>query len=289
MRIESKSRKVFNVCNIIFLCLLGVFFLVPYLLILSASFTSEAQFLRHGYSLIPRGLTIHAYVTLFKDDTTIIRAIGNSIFLTVTGTIVHVGTTACAAYPLSKRNFFGRNVIWKILIFSMLFSGGLVPTYMLIISMGLKNNWLALILPGMLSPWNCILIRSYYSTIPSSMEEAVKIDGGNNWIVFSRIYVPMSTPILASIVLFTAVGFWNSWSGPLLYFDSLHRSMWPLTAVVQQMLQENVNPSGTSVGSGYSETVKMAMVVISTLPIIVAYPFVQKYFVKGMMLGSVKE
>lgn len=289
MRIESRSRKIFNGCNIAILSLLGICFLLPYLMILSASFTDEGRFLAHGYSLIPRGFTFHSYIRLFKGDSTIVRALGNSVFLTVCGTALHVGTTALAAYPLSKKKFVGGGVIMKILIFAMLFSGGLVPSYILIVGMGLKNSWLALLLPGMLSPWNCILIRSYFCGIPSSMEEAVKIDGGNNWTVFTRIYLPMSKPVLASIVLFTAVGFWNSWSGPLLYFDTRHSFMYPLTAVLQQMLQENVNPSGTAVGSGYSENVKMATVVISTLPIIVTYPFVQKYFVSGMMLGSVKE
>lgn len=289
MRIESKSRKVFNIANIAILSVLGICFLVPYVMILSASLTSEGEFLAHGYSLFPRGFTFHAYAQLFKNDNTILLALGNSIFFTLCGTVLHVATTALAAYPLSKRHLVGGGIISKILIFSMLFSGGLLPTYMLIVSMGLKNTWFAVLLPGMLSPWNCILIRSYYTSIPSVLEEAVKIDGGNNWTVFRKIYLPMSTPVLASIILFTAVGFWNSWSGPILYFDSRHRDMLPLTAVIQQMLQENVNPSGTAVGAGYSENVKMATVVISTLPIIISYPFVQKYFVSGMMLGSVKE
>lgn len=289
MKIESKSRKVFNVANIVICSLLGIAFLVPYVLILSASLTGEGEFLAHGYSLLPRGFTFHAYAQLFKKDSAILRAFGNSVFFTLTGTVLHVATTALAAYPLSKKRLVGGGVLSKILVFSMLFSGGLLPTYMLIVGMGLKNTWLAVLLPGMLSPWNCILIRSYYANIPAALEEAVKIDGGNNWTVFWRIYLPMSTPVIASIILFTAVGFWNSWAGPVLYFDSRHRDMLPLTAVIQQMLEENISPSGTAVGSGYSENVKMATVVISTLPIILSYPFVQKYFVTGMMLGSVKE
>ena len=177
----------------------------------------------------------------------------------------------------------------KIIIFSMLFSGGLIPTYMLIVNMGLKNSYLAILLPCMLAPWNCILIRNYFSSVPPALEEACKMDGGNNLTVFLKIYIPMSKSIIASIILFTAVAFWNNWSAPVLYFDSRHKDMLPLTAVLQQMLQENVNPSGGSASSGFAENVKMATVVVSTLPIIIAYPFMQKYFISGIMLGSVKE
>lgn len=289
MRIESRSRKIFNVCNIVVLSILGLLFVVPYLMILSASLTGEAEFLRYGYSIFPRGFTFEAYGKLFKDDMTILRALGNSVFLTVVGTALHVMVNAFAAYPLSKKNFVGKKPVMYILIFAMLFSGGLVPTYILIVEMGLKNTWFALLLPGALAPWNCILIRSFYLSIPDSLEEAAKLDGASNLKIFLSIYVPVSMPVLASQVMFTAVGFWNSWSGPILYFDSRHRDMLPLTAILQQMLQENVDPSGGAVGSGYSETVKMATVVISTLPIIFTYPFMQKYFISGMMLGSVKE
>lgn len=286
--IVSKSRKIFNGFNIAFLSLLGLAFLLPYVMILSASLTAEGEFLRHGYSLIPRGFTFNAYVQLFKNDLTILRSFGNSVLITVVGTVFCVAINALAAYPLSKKNFVGRKVTMYLLIFAMLFSGGLVPTYILVVQMGLKNSYFALWLPGALAPWNVILIRSFYLSIPSSLEEAAKLDGANNLKVFLTIYLPASVPVLASQILFTAVGFWNAWSGPVLYFDSRHRNMLPLTAIVQQMLQENVNPSGTSVGSGYSETVKMATVVISTLPIILAYPFMQKFFITGMMLGSVK-
>ena len=287
--IRSKKEKAFNVCNIIILSLLGICFVLPYLFILSASLMSEGEYLARGYSLIPYGFTFDAYVQLFKYDTTILKSLGCSIFLTLTGTLLHTCVNVLAAYPLSKPKFVGKNVLMKILIFAMLFSGGLIPTYILIVNMGLKNNWLALLLPGALSPWTCIMIRSFFLSVPPSLEEAMKMDGANNLTVLLHVYVPMSVPVIASQMMFMAVGFWSSWSGPLLYFDHNHRDMLPLAAVLQQMLQKNVNPSGGSVGGDYSETMKMAMVVISTLPVIAAYPFMQKYFVSGMMLGSVKE
>ncbi|MCI8500393.1 MAG: carbohydrate ABC transporter permease [Clostridia bacterium] len=287
--IRSKKEKAFNVCNIVILSLLGVCFVLPYLFILSASLMSEGEYLARGYSLIPYGFTFDAYVQLFKYDTTILKSLGCSIFLTVTGTLLHTCVNVLAAYPLSKPNFVGKNLLMKILIFAMLFSGGLIPTYILIVNMGLKNNWLALLLPGALAPWTCIMIRSFFLSVPPSLEEAMKMDGANNLTVLLHVYVPMSVPVIASQMMFMAVGFWSSWSGPLLYFDHNHRDMLPLAAVLQQMLQKNVNPSGGSVGGDYSETMKMAMVVISTLPVIAAYPFMQKYFISGMMLGSVKE
>lgn len=287
--IKSKKEKIFNVCNIILLSLLGICFVLPYLFILSASLMSEGEYLARGYSLIPYGFTFDAYVQLFKYDTTIIKSLGCSVFLTVAGTALHTCVNVLAAYPLSKPKFVGKNILMRILIFAMLFSGGLIPTYILIVNMGLKNNWLALLLPGALSPWTCIMIRSFFLSVPPSLEEAMKMDGANNFTVLLHVYVPMSVPVIASQMMFMAVGFWSSWSGPLLYFDHNHRDMLPLAAVLQQMLQKNVNPSGGSVGGNYSETMKMAMVVISTLPVICAYPFMQKYFISGMMLGSVKE
>ncbi|MGN1061708.1 MAG: carbohydrate ABC transporter permease [Candidatus Scatosoma sp.] len=261
--VKSTSRKVFNICNIVLLSLLGIVFVVPCLLIVSASLTEEGQYLAHGYSLLPRGINFGNYRKLFSDNT-ILRSLWNSVVVTVVGTLLSVSVTTCAAYSLSKPNLVGRGFLMKILMFCMLFSGGLVPTYMLIISLGLKNTYWALWLPGLMAPWNVILIRSNFLTVPSSLEEAIKIDGGNNVTVFLHIAVPMCLPTIASITLFTAVGAWNGWSGFLLYFDSRHRNMYSITAILQEMLQENINPSGGSVGSGYSETFKMATVVVST-------------------------
>lgn len=288
MRIETKARKAFNVCNIIILSILGICFVVPYLMIVSASFTSTKMFNLHGYSVLPRGITFSAYISIFRDGETILRAIGNSLFYTVVGTCLHVSVNIMAAYPLSKRDFVGKGVVMRILVFAMLFSGGLIPTYVLISEMHLKNTWWALLLPGALAPWNVIMIRSYYLTIPLSLDEAAKLDGASNFTVFARIYVPMSMPIISTQILFTAVGFWNAWSGPLLYFDSAHSYMYPLTTLLKLMLDESSGAMGGS-GSGYTEPEKMATTVISTLPIIIAYPFMQRYFISGMTLGSVKE
>ncbi len=286
--VRSASRKAFNICNIAFLSFLGIMFLLPSLLIVSASLMSEEQYLSHGYSLIPYGFNFGNYIKLFEDSA-IIRSLWNSVVVTVGGTLSSIVVTTFTAYALSKRNLVGRRVLMMILMFCMLFSGGLVPTYMLIISLGLKNTYWALWLPGLIAPWNVILIRSNFMTVSPSLEEAMKIDGGNNFTVFLHVAVPMCIPTLASIVLFSAVSNWNGWAGFLLYFNTQHRYMYSLTALLQEMLQENINPSGGSVGSGYSETFKMATIVISTLPIIMIYPFMQKYFISGMMLGGVKE
>ena len=286
--VKSRSRKIFNCFNIALLTLLGLVFVLPSVLIVSASFTSESQFLRYGYSLLPRGFTFENYRKLLSDSA-IIRALFNSILVTVVGTLSSVSVTTCAAYALSKHNLVGRNVFMRILMFCMLFSGGLVPTYVLIISLKLQNTYFALWLPGLMAPWNVILIRSNLMGVPPSLEEAMKIDGGNNLTCFLHVAVPMCIPTIASIILFTAVSSWNGWAGFLLYFNSRHRYMYSLTALLQEMLAENINPSGGSVGSGYSESFKMATVVFSTLPIVIAYPFMRKYFIAGMMLGGVKE
>lgn len=289
MKIESKVEKTFNVINIVILSLLGVVFLVPYLMIFSSAFTSESAFLKYGYSVFPHGFTFQNFIRLFSDGNTIIQALGNTLFYTVAGTLLCVTTTFMAAYPLSKWQLPGRKFIMGFLLVAMLFSGGLVPTYLLIVKyLHLKNNWLSLLLPGMLGPFTVMTMLPFLQGIPASLEESIKMDGGNNVTVLLHVYIPMSLPLVASTTMSSAIGFWNAWSGPLLYFDQRHSYMFPLMTVIQQMFQENVDPNG-GYHSGYTETVKMASIVVTTLPIIAAYPLMHKYFIKGMMLGAVKE
>lgn len=288
MKIQSKGTKIFNAVNIAVLSLLGVTFVIPFLMVFSASFTSMAQFNLHGYSIFPRDFTFAAYTSIFKNHSTIWGAIGNSLFYTVVGTVAHVSVGLAAAYPLSKRDLVGKKALMRILIFAMLFNGGLIPTYVLISEMGLKNTWWALLLPGALAPWNVILIRSYYYTIPGSLEESAKLDGATNLTVFVRIYLPLCKPIVSTQVLFAAIGFWSAWAGPLLYFDNAHSHMYPLATLLKLMLEENAGVTGGQTG-GFNEPEKMALTMISTLPIVMVYPFMQKYFISGMTLGSVKE
>ncbi len=288
MRIESKGAKVFQVADVALLSILGLLFLIPYYLIFVGSFTDESAFLLNGYSLWPAQWSLEAYGSVFATGSNIFQSLISSVIITLSGTAIQVCVTTLTAFGLSRRKLFGKKVLMFILLFSMLFSGGLVPTYIWIAgTLHLRNNYLAVVLPGALNAWNCILTINYLRGIPQEMEEAAKLDGCGCWKLFFRIYVPVSVPIIATITLFAAVQYWNMWAEPTLYFDSNHRNMLPLTALLREIIQEDISPTGGNV-RGVSETVKMATVVVATLPIICVYPFLQKYFMSGLMLGSVK-
>lgn len=284
---RSKGEKAFQVFNYIFLTLLGLAFLIPYLLIVVASFTPESVFLAKGFTLFPGKFSVEAYAEILVPESGIINAFISSLIITIGGVVGQVTITTLTAYPLSKTNLVGGRACMGLIIFSMLFSGGLIPSYLWLAgTLKLKNNYLAVILPALLSPWNLILIRNYFLSLPSSVEEAAKMDGCNDFRIFLQIVVPVSVPIIATVTLFAAVDFWNAWSAPVLYFDSNHHDMLPLTALLREMVQQDMDPSGGT--RGVSEAVKMATTVITTLPIICVYPFIQRYFMSGIMLGSIK-
>lgn len=284
--IRSKGQKVFQVFDVILLTLLGIIFIIPYWLILAASFTEELSFLVNGYQLIPKAWSFEAYATVFSGASGIFTAFGSSLVITIGGTLLQVTVTILAAYALTRRGLKGKKVFTGLMLFAMLFSGGLIPSFMWISALGLRNNYLAVILPSAFNIWNCILAMNFLKTIPVEMEEAAKIDGCGCFRLFYAIYLPVSVPIVATITLFAAVQYWNAWAEASLYFDGNHRYMLPLVSILREMISEDVNPSGGS--RGVSETVKMATTVVATLPIILVYPFLQKYFMSGLMLGSVK-
>ena len=288
MQIKSKGAKAFQIFDVIFLTLLGLIFVIPYLLILAGSLTDESAFLRNGYALWPSKWSFEAYRSVFATGSEILSSFWSSILITVSGTAIQVAVTTMTAYGLSRRNLVGKRVLMVILLFSMLFSGGLVPSFIWIAGkLGLRNNYLAVLLPGALNAWNCILTINYLRSVPYELEEAAKLDGCGCWRMFFSIHLPVSVPILATITLFAAVQYWNMWAEPTLYFDSNHRHMLPLTALLREIIQEDISPTGGGI-RGVNETVKMATVMVATLPIICVYPFLQKYFMSGLMLGSVK-
>lgn len=288
MRIRSRGQIAFQIFNYIFLTLLGLCFLLPYLIILSAAFSSESSFLLQGYSLWPAEWSLDAFAAIFGEGSGIFDSFLSSVLITVCGTALQVTVTTLTAFGLSRRNLIGKRALMVVLLFSMLFSGGLVPSYIWIAgTLQLRNNYLAVLLPGAMNAWNCILEMNYLRGVPQEMEEAAKMDGCGPWRMLLRIFVPVSVPVIATVTLFAAVQYWNMWAEPTLYFDSNHRYMLPLTALLREIIQEDTSPSGGGV-KGVDETVKMATVVVATLPIICVYPFLQKYFMSGLMLGSVK-
>lgn len=286
---KSTSRRVFEVCNGILLLLLAAVTIIPFIYVVSTSLTSEQEFIQRGLSLIPRRITLESYEFIFKPGNSIFRAYKNTLFVTLVGTSLNMVLTCMLAYGMSKKWMPGRNIIMFFIFFTMLFNGGMIPGYLVVKSFGLLNSLWSLIIPGAINTWNMILLRNFFSEIPDSVEESAKIDGANDIGVLFRIVLPMSLPALATITLFYAVEHWNAWMGALIYLSD--KKLWPVQLLLRQIILlssvsdlEVVDNSITPP----SYAVQMATLVVATTPILCAYPFIQKYFVKGVMVGSVK-
>ena len=288
----SKRISLFDLANMAFLGLLAASMLYPFVYIVNISLSSPAEATRGGLHLWPGTLSFGAYQTVFA-DATLVRAFVNSIIRTVLGTLLTVLCCAIAAYPLSRRETPFRRVTTVFILFTMVFSGGIVPTYLLMRSLGLLDTMASLILPTLLSAFNIVIIKNFFQSIPESYVEAARIDGASEWRILFQIFIPLSGPVLATVGLWTAVMHWNSWFDAMLYITT------PDKQVLQTMLQKIVIDSSTSfLESGMSaeraaavtgQTIKAAITVVTVLPILLCYPFLQRFFTKGIMLGGVKE
>lgn len=291
----TKERAVFNIIAYSFLGIAAIFCLLPFLLVISGAFSSEQSILKYGYSLIPHEFSMNAFKTVLRAPQDILRAYGVTILITIVGTFAGLFLSAMAAYVLQIKTFKARNVIAFLLYFTTIFDGGIVPRYILMIRyLGLKNNLLALILPLLINVFNIIIIRSTISSsIPESLCESAEIDGAGDLRIFTRIILPLSKPILATIGLFMALGYWNDWFNAMLYIDK--KQLIPLQYYLYKMLSQismlrelvSKVPQMAAV-TPPEESFKMAMTLITIGPIILLYPFVQKYFVSGIMIGAVK-
>ncbi|MGZ9583278.1 carbohydrate ABC transporter permease [Paenibacillus marinisediminis] len=296
---ESKTDKIFLACNYIFLTLALIVVLYPLVYIMSASI-SDPKLVNSGEMwLFPKGLNLEGYKLVF-DNPAIWNSYGNTIVYTLVGTSVNLLVTLPAAYALSRQDFYGRGFFMGMFLFTMFFSGGLVPSYLLIKNLGLIDSMWALILPGAASVWNIIVARTFFqSTMPKELQEAAYIDGCTNMRLFIKIVLPLSAPIIAVMALFYGVGHWNSYFNALIYLND--DAKYPLQMVLRQILvlQEMsaettgavVNASVATAMNNKAEVaslVKYAVMIVSTLPIIAVYPFLQRYFVQGVMIGSVK-
>lgn len=277
--------------NLILLAFVGIITAVPFLYVISMSFTSDTALGTTGVKLIPSEFSLDAYLYLFRNAESLLRAYGVTVFVTVVGTFLGTMLAIFFAYPLSKKTLPGRNGIMLYILFSMMFSGGIIPFYLVVRGIGLGNSIWALILPSCWSSWNMILMRNFFQSVPESLQEAARLDGANDIQILFRIMIPLSKPIIATIALYFAVGFWNSWYNALLFIDDSAKQ--PLMMFLKNIMEtKNVGASliGSSSASNIpaSESLRMATVVVCTAPILCVYPFIQKYFVKGVMVGSVK-
>lgn len=280
------GSRIFDSANIVILVLLGLATLVPLIYVVAGSFASEAEIAARGFFLWPRDISLATYDFIFSTGT-FTRSLMVTIGVTVVGTLFQVLMTFLMAYPLSRRAMPGRNVILNLVIFTMVFSGGMIPTFLIVKQFGLIDSYAALFVPLAINPFYLIIVKNFFQELPEELQEAAKIDGASELAVFWRIMMPLSKPIVATFSLFYAVGIWNDYMSPLLYIND--SSKWTLQVFVRQVTVSadaigNLDPNYIPPEQG----LKFAVIVVATLPILVFYPFLQKYFTKGMLIGSVK-
>lgn len=288
---DTWGERTFDWLNMLFLAAFALITVLPFIYIIGGSFATEAELIARKFFLVPHTFSLNAYAYIFSTGT-LVRSIGVSIYITVLGTLTNLLFTLTMAYALSRRTVLGRKLWMNLVIFSMLFSGGMIPTYLVVRDLGLLDTYWAVILPGAISAFNLIIIKNFFQNLPAGLEESARIDGCSDIGVFWRIVLPLSKPVIATFALFYAVGHWNNFFSALLYIRS--HTKWPL----QVLLREIVMLSQLAVGdlgnldSAFvkppEQAVKMAVIVVGTIPILCVYPFIQKHFAKGVLLGSIK-
>lgn len=284
----STSEKVVKIVIVLFLLFFTLICLLPFLNVLGSSFATSGEMSTRNFIIIPRTFTLDAYRYILSTPT-IFKSIGVSIFVTVLGTIVSMIFTSFMAYALSRKYLHGRSFFNFLVVFTMLFSGGMIPSFLVVKNLGLIDSLWSLILPSAVSAYNMIIMRNFFQGIPDSLEESAKMDGCSDWGVFFKIILPLSLPSIATISLFYAVNYWNTYQSAILYINDSNK--WPIQVLLRQivLVSSGLNADSAAVDVvPPAQSVKMAVIVIATLPMLIVYPFVQKYFVKGAMVGSVK-
>ncbi|MCL2571385.1 MAG: carbohydrate ABC transporter permease [Defluviitaleaceae bacterium] len=289
----SADRITFLAFSYTVITLLTIACLIPFLMIISSSFTSERSILIYGYSLWPRDFSLESYRLSLANPNVILRAYWNTIVVTVVGTVFGVFVNSMAGYVLTRKDFPWRNLFAYFFFFTTLFSGGLVPYFILVSNtLGLRNNLLALILPGAVSVWNMLLVKGFMSGIPFEITESAKMDGAGDFTVYLRFIMPLAKPVIATIALFSALAFWNDWFNTMLFITD--ERLFTLQYFLQRLLSSVRNiraimdEAGVDIPTLPVQSMKMSLTIIVTGPIIFLYPFIQRYFIQGLTLGSVK-
>ena len=291
---ETKSQKVFQVFNYIFLGLFGCATFFPFWYVLVASFNTGSDFARGGVYFWPREWTLQNYRMAFRNSS-IYPSIVVSVSRTLIGVLVGLFFTALLAYAFSVKSLPGRTFFTFFFYFTTIFSGGMIPYYMLLIDLGLNKSFWLYIIPAIYSFFNLVLLRTNFQTIPGELRESASLDGAGDIRILFQIYIPLSLPIIATLALFIGVGHWNDWFTAAYY--QAKKDLWPAATLLQKFLKEatssvELGKEGLNASSGTTtftaQSLRMAFVMILTMPIVVVYPFLQKYYVKGVMVGSVK-
>jgi len=287
---DSTGYKAFRVFNVVALLLIVFVTFYPFLNMVAQSFSSEGNINAGRVNLIPRGFNIQTYKVVMADST-FWTSYKNTVLYTVAATTISMVLTTAFAYAISKRHLKGRNFFIAIAVFTMFFNGGIIPNYVLITSLGLKNTLWAIVLPNAISVFNLLIMKSFFENMPAELEEAGAIDGLNTYGILFRIVLPLSKAVLATMILFYAVINWNAWFGAFLYLDK--SELFPVTIFLRNMIAgaSTANSIGGAADNltQIASNIKSVTMVLSVVPILLIYPFVQKYFVSGVMLGSVKQ
>ncbi|MCI9277746.1 MAG: carbohydrate ABC transporter permease [Lachnospiraceae bacterium] len=285
---RARGDRVFAFANLALLILFTGMILFPIYYMFIVSISGSTNVVRGDITWYPQNINLDAYKTILKNES-LGRSYLNTVFYTVAGTSISVFMSALCAYPLSRKQLYGRRAVTFFIIFTMLFDVGMIPRFLVVNALNLRNTVFSILLPGAIDVYYMIMIRTFFQGLPEEMAESAKMDGAGEWKIFSRIIVPLSKPVLASVTLFYAVGIWNSYLGPLLYLDE--KKLYPLQLILRNIVISNEmsTMSGDIASMNISTmNIKYAVIFISILPILCIYPFIQKYFNKGVMVGAVK-
>ncbi|WP_166244664.1 carbohydrate ABC transporter permease [Paenibacillus turpanensis] len=285
---KTWGGRLFDLFNYGFLLIFAIVCILPFLYVLAVSFTSPAEVAKGGMILFPKEFSLAAYRYIFSTDT-LLRSLLVSVYVTVLGTFINLLMTSLMAYPLSKTHIKGRQFILLAVLFTMLFSGGLIPTYFVVKAMGLTNTLWSLMIPGAISAFNLIVLKNFFQQIPDGLEDSAKIDGCNDLGVLFRIVLPLSMPAIATFALFYAVSHWNQYFNAVMYIND--NTKWPIQVLLREIVilaQSRIGDASIDEAEIQPLTIRMAVIVFATVPILFVYPFLQKHFTKGVLLGSVK-
>ena len=295
MKIRTSGEKIFSVFNYFIMILIGIVTLYPLWHILMASVSDPTYLLtQRGFYFLPKGdISFRGYTLVFENPN-IFNGFRNTLFYVTVGTILCMFVTILGAYVLSRKGLYWNRLVMKLIIFTMYFQGGLIPFYILVRNMGMLGSEWAIILPVLVNTWNLIILRTAFAGLPSSILESAKIDGASEWRIVWQIAVPLAKATVSVIVLFYAVYFWNEWFNPSIFLTD--RTRWPIQLILRDILISNDTNAMTQVATvgqmgieRYRILVKYCTIIVATVPILLIYPFIQKYFVAGIMIGSVKE
>lgn len=285
---KTWGNRLFDAMNYLLLTIVGVVTILPLVHVLAGSVTTVEEMARKPFVLIPTEFSLNAYRYILSTPT-IFKALGVSIFVTVIGTLISMFITSLMAYGLTRRDLDGRKFFNLMIVFTMLFHGGLIPSFLVVKQVGLIDSVFAMIIPSAVSAFNLIILRSFFQGLPEGLEESAKLDGCGDFGILFKIVLPLSLPSIATISLFYAVTYWNSYFSAIMYINNADK--WPVQVLLRQIV---IAASGMAADTDTDfikppeQTIKMAVIVVSTIPILMVYPFIQKYFAKGALVGSVK-